>query len=74
MAKWHPKKCRVCQKPTSDDDPISGAGYCLEHGIERMAVNNAQISAHQGPFFDHWRRRTLAAFGGVPLDDARDGR
>jgi hypothetical protein len=34
-----------------------------------MAANNEQISTHQGPFFDHWRRSILAAFGGVPVDD-----
>jgi hypothetical protein len=37
-------------------------------------ANIEGIAMHRGPFFDHWRRRTLAAFGGVPLDDVRDGR
>lgn len=27
---------------------------------------------HRGPFFDHWRRRTLAAFGVTELDSSRD--
>jgi hypothetical protein len=74
MARWHPKKCRVCGKPTTPDDPISARGLCLPHQIERMMTNNAQISFHQGPFFDHWRRRTLAAFGGIPVDEPREGR
>lgn len=74
MARWHPKKCKVCGTPATDEEPISARGYCLEHGTAMMMANNEQISTHEGPFFDHWRRRTLAAFGGMPLDDANEGR
>lgn len=28
-----------------------------------MLENAHQLREHRGPFFDHWRRRTLAAFG-----------
>jgi hypothetical protein len=28
-----------------------------------MLENAAQLRAHRGPFFDHWRKRTLRAFG-----------
>jgi hypothetical protein len=47
---------------------ISAQGLCLEHGIARMEANNRQISPQtrdSGPFSDHWRRRTIEAFGGV---------
>jgi len=32
--------------------------------------NHDQLLAHSGPFFHHWRKRTLAAFG--VLDAASD--
>ena len=53
----------------SSEEPISARGLCLYHATARMLLNNEQISTHQGEFFDHWRRRTLAAFGGVPVDE-----
>jgi hypothetical protein len=67
--RWHPKNCKVCGHPPADGSQVSSRGYCLEHGIARMQANNLQLAEHHGPFFDHWRHRVLAAFGGVPLDD-----
>lgn len=72
MARWHPKSCKVCGIRASADEPISATGLCIEHAVDRMEANNRQIAAHNGPFFDHWRRRVLASFGGVPLDEVRD--
>lgn len=33
-----------------------------------MLLNAIELQEHRGPFFDHWRRRTLAAFGVFPVD------
>lgn len=37
-----------------------------------MLGNYRELVAHSGPHFQHWRRRTLAAFGIVSLDDGRE--
>lgn len=36
-----------------------------------MLANRRELVAHTGPAFDHWRRRTLAAFGITGLDSGR---
>lgn len=36
-----------------------------------MLENRRELIAHGGPAFDHWRKRTLAAFGFTPLDAGR---
>lgn len=30
-----------------------------------MIDNTRQIREHRGPYFQHWRQRTVAAFGGI---------
>jgi hypothetical protein len=38
-----------------------------------MADNHRDLLNHSGPWFTHWRRRSLAALGvSLPLDDAAD--
>lgn len=71
MSRWHPSRCRVCGTPSTNVEPISAQGFCLEHGLQRMNENNIQISEGRGPFHTYWRMRTLAAFGGVPADSQR---
>lgn len=34
-----------------------------------MVENHRQLVAHSGPWFTHWRRRTVEAVGGVLLED-----
>lgn len=36
-----------------------------------MIGNHRELLAHDGPHFDHWRKRCLAAFGIVDLDAGR---
>jgi hypothetical protein len=67
--RWHPQNCKICGKPPADGSRVSSRGYCLEHGLARMNANNNQLAEHRGPFFDHWRRRTLASLGVGLLDD-----
>lgn len=35
-----------------------------------MNANLVSLVAHSGPYFDHWRNRSLAALGVFALDDA----
>jgi hypothetical protein len=35
-----------------------------------MAENAIQLSAHRGPYFDHWLERMRSSFG-VAVDDTR---
>lgn len=44
-------------------------GYCLFCAEERRIANNQQLIEHRGPYFDHWRRQCLAAFGGIPMEE-----
>lgn len=37
-----------------------------------MLENAHQLREHRGPYFDHWRRRTLAAFG-IGVSSAAQG-
>lgn len=48
---------------------VSQAGYCPEHGAERMTANYEQLRAHDGPFFNHWRERIAASVGAVMPDN-----
>lgn len=52
--------------------PLSARYKCAECGDDRMIHNNRQLMAHTGPFFDHWRRRSLAAFGVIQVDERTD--
>jgi hypothetical protein len=37
-----------------------------------MKANANELVAHDGPFFDHWRRQSLAALGVFTLDERTD--
>jgi len=60
--------CKRCPKTRAEGFSISYRGLCEECAEAAMVHNNRQISAHSGPYFQHQRLRTLAAWGGVPLD------
>lgn len=49
---------------------ISATGLCPWHSYERFVDNYSQLRAHDGPYFDHWRKRLLASFGVGLVDDA----
>lgn len=68
---WHRGSCKVCERTAAEVGDISGTGLCREHSEERKNANNVQISEHRGPYFDNWRRRSVAAFGGILLDDQK---
>lgn len=55
--------CRVCGRHRNECGKLSARYKCAECGDERMVTNWNELREHSGPAFDHWRRRTLAAFG-----------
>ena len=66
--------CKLCGRHRDECGGLSKRGKCQDCARMMTDANIEGIKAHRGPFFDHWRRRTLAAFGGVPLDEANQGR
>lgn len=65
----HPKSCKVCGEIASDTVRISATGLCPLHSTVRLIENHQQLKGHNGPYFDHWRKRLLASFGVGLLDD-----
>lgn len=63
------RTCRLCGKHDSEVGPITWGGYCIEHGLQIKHENALQLHAHNGPAFKHWRQRTIAALGAMPLED-----
>lgn len=64
--------CVICERPPAEVGPLSSRGKCQGCGVARLIDNHVQLIEHRGPFFDHWRARTLAAFGVTSLDAGRD--
>ena len=71
-SRWHPPECKVCGA-RAPFVSISARGLCPDHTRMRITDNFRDLKAHDGPWFDHWRRRSLAALGVfAPLDEATD--
>ena len=64
-------QCVVCRELVSEVGELSARGKCARCAETRAIENAAQLHAHGGPYFDHWRRRTLAAFGVVEVETDR---
>lgn len=78
MARLHPHaSCKGCGKTREEEgNRLSATGLCLDCAEKRRSENLAQLAAREGPYFDHWLRRSymatlrrLVAAGGAPLDD-----
>ena len=67
-------RCKICERHRDECGGLSKRGKCQSCAQMLVAANITGIALHRGPFFDHWRRQTLAAFGGVPVDELREGR
>lgn len=61
--------CKRCGRPGQIRKTLSATGLCRPCGAQIAAENLTQLVAHDGPYFDHWRRRCLAAFGIVQVDE-----
>lgn len=55
--------CKRCQRSKAETGGFSARGKCASCGETLVIENNRQLAAHDGPFFEHWRRRSLAALG-----------
>lgn len=67
----HTSHCRACGREREPGETFSRRGKCDDCGEGRMIANRRELREHSGPFFVHWRRRTLAAFG-IALVDGDD--
>jgi hypothetical protein len=68
MPSVKPHFCKVCGGHDSEVGYVSWRGKCAVCGNQRVLENFDQLRNHDGPWFDHWRRRTLAAFGVTGVD------
>ena len=62
------ENCIYCERHVSECGKLSLRGICLDCGSRREVDNYRDLRQHSGPFFDHWRKRSLAAFGVVMPD------
>ena len=62
-------RCRVCGKHQSEVGPISWRGKCGKCGPRLAEQANDDMHYHQGPVFEHWRRRMAASVGALLVDD-----
>lgn len=74
MPRVRPHFCKICGGHDSQVGRVSMRGKCRYCGDERVVENHEQLRAHDGPWFEHWRRRTMAAFGIVLLDETDESR
>jgi len=75
MPKGYPRTgCRGCGRTFAEIGSVSKRGLCQSCGEARRNLNLACLVTHQGPYFDHWRRRSLAALGVIVLDETETGR
>jgi hypothetical protein len=68
MGRPRREHCVICGRHVSEVGPLSKRGKCRDDGRARMNDNHDAMIEHDGPFFDHWRRQCLAAFGVLVLD------
>jgi hypothetical protein len=69
MPDYRYKRCRLCHRSGEEVGDLSWQRLCIDCGGERRTANILQLNAHDGPWFDHWRRSMAASVGGVLLDD-----
>lgn len=63
--------CHGCGKHVSECGQLSARYKCEVCGNGNASANRRQLIDHSGPFFENWRRQSLAALGVfVPLDDS----
>ena len=48
---------------------VSARGLCPAHQKIRREDNMTDLVEHKGPYFEHWRQRSLAALGILPPVD-----
>src|SRR5216117_3383933 len=66
--------CKSCGRSLAEVGSLSKRGLCQDCGEGHRNANLVCLVTHQGPYFDHWRRRSLAALGVFALDEPESGR
>ena len=66
-AGYQQKRCRVCGRGNPRVN-VSTRGLCLDCRLERQLTNNAQLEEKDGPFYDHWARRSFMKIRREVLD------
>ena len=65
------KTCRRCGGHVSEVGELSHTRLCRTCGPEVLAAAVLEQVNHDGPTFQHWRRRIAASVGAVVSDDLR---
>ena len=60
--------CKLCGNPVESRDELTASGYHQACAERKQADYINQLIEHRGPYFDHWRKRCLAAFGVALVD------
>lgn len=69
MPKGYPLlACRCCRTPIQHRSELSATGLCADCGPRLQREATLQLIAHHGPYFEHWRRRCLAAFSSPRIE------
>lgn len=55
------RHCVRCGRHTDEVGRLSARGRCIACGGSAVADNLRQLHDHQGPYFDRWRTRLVAA-------------
>ncbi len=62
MPKGYPlTACKGCQRPLAECGSLSSRGICADCGEARRNANLVCLVAKEGPYYDHWIRRTIMA-------------
>ena len=63
------KTCKGCGKSSAEVGPLSWTRLCTDCALERYESNHVQLVVRDGPYYDHWRRRSYMAARRILLDD-----
>lgn len=61
--------CKRCERHVDECGPLSARYLCADCGEGALLNNRRHLREHEGHWFQHWRRRVVAAVGGVLVDE-----
>ena len=65
------KTCRNCGRHSDEVGEMSHTRLCRDCGPLLLAASVIEQVNHDGPTFQHWRRRIAASVGAVVADDLK---
>ncbi len=65
----HAKICHGCERHVSECGKLSARYKCKDCGDGNHIAEVHQMRAHNGPYWQHWRKRMAACVGGVLVDE-----